>query len=231
MSKKFEDRLGRIDHRRVAVAPSILAADFARLGEEIAAVEAAGAEVIHIDVMDGHFVPNISVGPPVVASLRKTTSLPFDVHLMIERPEQYVEPFAEAGADNLTVHVEVEADTGELLKQIRRAGCNAGLVVKPATPAEAVAPWVHCIDLVLVMSVEPGFGGQKFMDSALDKLRQIRSMIDRSGNHVHLEVDGGIDETTAPKAIAAGANLLVAGTSVFRHPEGCRTALDRLRGN
>lgn len=230
MKKGNKRGLTEFDPRNVLIAPSILAADFSRLGEEIKSVEEAGAEVLHVDVMDGHFVPNISIGPPVVQAIRKTTDLPFDVHLMIEHPEDFIVPFAEAGADHLTVHVEAACDAGDLIDLIRETGCSAGLVLKPATSVAAVEPWLDRIDLVLVMSVEPGFGGQSFMPKSLNKLTQLRRMIDRIGRNIQLEVDGGIDERTAPEALAAGANMLVAGTSVFRHPEGCGVAIKRLRG-
>ncbi len=229
---KTSDRTGLrdLDCRRILVAPSILAADFTCLGAEIESVERAGAEVVHVDVMDGHFVPNLSVGPPVVKALRKTTCLPFDVHLMIDRPENFVEPFAAAGADNITVHVEASRDLGALLETIHRAGCSAGLVVKPATPVARLADWLPVVDLILIMSVEPGFGGQKFMESSIDRIAEVAAMIVESGRNIHLEVDGGIDRETAARVIAAGANLLVAGTSVFRHPQGCETAIRELRG-
>ncbi len=221
--------LSRLENRNVLIAPSILAADFAELGKEIKAVEDNGADVLHVDVMDGHFVPNISIGPPVVEAVRKVTSLPLDVHLMIAEPEKYIQSFAAAGADNLTVHVETSKDIKGLLEEIHQTGCSAGLVLKPATPAESVIPWIEQLDLILVMSVEPGFGGQSFMREQLVKIQKIRQAINQANANVHLEVDGGINEKTAPEAIRAGANLLVAGTSVFRHPGGCRFAIEQLR--
>jgi len=213
----------------ISVAPSILAADFSRLGDEILAVEAAGVELIHIDVMDGHFVPNLSIGPPVVKAIRKVTRLPFDVHLMLAEPSHYISPFLNAGADNITIHVEIEEDIASILARIRSAGASAGISLRPGTRAQALAPFISLVDLILVMTVEPGFGGQEFMVNMLPKIREIRTMIDRSDRPVHLEVDGGIKAETAHLVKAAGARMLVAGSSVFRASEGIADAVAALR--
>ena len=201
---------------RVLIAPSILSADFARLGEEIAAVAAAGADFIHVDVMDGHFVPNLTIGPMVVKALRGATDLPFDVHLMISPVDAYIDEFAAAGANILTVHPEAGPHLHRTVQLIKNAGVKAGAALNPATPASAVEAVIDDLDLVLVMSVNPGFGGQKFISSQLRKIEAIRKMIDRTGRDILLEVDGGVDPQTAPLAIGAGATVLVAGSAVFR---------------
>lgn len=197
------------------IAPSILAADFARLGDEIRAIEDAGADFIHIDVMDGHFVPNITVGPSLVQALRPHSTLPFDVHLMISPVDDFVQKFAEAGADIITVHQEAGPHVERTIELIKKQGKKAGISLKPATPVDALDHVLGEVDLILVMSVNPGFGGQAFMDSQIDKIHAVRERIDRSGRNIDLEVDGGITSETAPKAIAAGADLLVAGTATF----------------
>ncbi len=222
--------LTSLSSKDVSVAPSILAADFTKLGDEIRAVDAAGAEVLHVDIMDGHFVPNLSIGPPVVKGIRSVTELPFDVHLMLDNPEKYVDAFTDAGADHLTIHVEIDGDVAAILDAIRRHGCSTGLSLRPDTPAETLKPFMDQIDLILVMTVEPGFGGQSFREYVVPKIREIRDMIRNSGRQIHLEVDGGIDATTAPIVVSAGANLLVAGTSVFRAKEGIPAAIRNLRG-
>lgn len=200
----------------VRIAPSILSADFARLGEEVAAIEAAGADWVHVDVMDGHFVPNITIGPAVVKALRPHSSLPFDVHLMISPVDGFLDAFAEAGADIITVHPEAGPHVHRTVQRIKALGKMAGISLNPATPAKMLDYLIDDIDLVLVMSVNPGFGGQSFIHSQLRKIEAVRKMIDKSGRDIRLEVDGGIDATTAPLAIAAGADTLVAGTATFR---------------
>jgi ribulose-phosphate 3-epimerase len=200
----------------VRIAPSILSADFAKLGEEIRAIDAAGADWIHIDVMDGHFVPNITIGPAVVKALRPHTSLPFDVHLMISPVDVYLDAFAEAGADTITVHPEAGPHIHRSLQHIKSLGKRAGVVLNPGTPAKALDYLIDMVDLVLVMSVNPGFGGQSFIDSQLRKIAAIRRMIEASGRDIDLEVDGGVDPRTAALAIDAGADALVAGTATFR---------------
>jgi ribulose-phosphate 3-epimerase len=200
---------------RIRVAPSILSADFARLGEEVAAVEAAGADWIHVDVMDGRFVPNLTIGPPVVKAIRRVTKLPLDVHLMIVEPERYVEAFAEAGADTITIHVEACVHLHRTLCHIRSLGKRAGVTMNPSTPEESIRYVLDVCDQVLVMSVSPGFGGQSFIREMLSKVAAIRRMIDERGLDVAIEIDGGITADTAPEAIQAGARVLVAGSAVF----------------
>jgi ribulose-phosphate 3-epimerase len=204
-----------VSRDKVLVAPSILSADFGRLAEEIRAVEAAGADWIHVDVMDGRFVPNITIGPLVVRAARAATSLPLDVHLMIVEPERYIGDFAAAGATWISVHVEASSHLHRTLQQIRAAGARAGVVLNPHTPEESIRHVLPDVDLILVMSVNPGFGGQRFIPSALAKLRALRGMIDAAGLDIALEVDGGIAPSTAREVIAAGARVLVAGSAVF----------------
>jgi ribulose-phosphate 3-epimerase len=203
----------------IKIAPSILSADFGKLAEEVAAVERAGADWIHVDVMDGRFVPNITIGPVVVRAVRKATRLPIDVHLMIVEPERYVDEFAKAGADIISVHVEPSYHLARTLQHIRSLGKKAGVVLNPHTPPEAVTYVLDNVDLVLVMSVNPGFGGQAFMPEVLPKLRAIRKMIDARGLPVALEVDGGVAPGTARTVVEAGARVLVAGSAVYGNPD------------
>ena len=214
----------------IKIAPSILAADFTRLAEAIHSAENAGADYIHMDVMDGHFVPNITFGPPVVRSLRRVTQLPLDVHLMISDPMRYVPVFAEAGADVLTVHVEATPHVDRVVQQIRSLGVRPGVALNPGTPVHAISEILEDVDLVLVMTVNPGFGGQAFIERTPHKIAQVRELLEQVGSKAELEVDGGINLRTAGRVVAAGANVLAAGSAVFGMPEGIAAAMAALRG-
>ena len=215
----------------VKIAPSILSADFARLGEQVATATAAGADWIHVDVMDGRFVPNITIGPLVVEAVRRSTSLPLDVHLMIVEPEKYLEAFVAAGANRVTVHAEACLHLHRTLQQIRDLGAKPGVVINPATPLSAIEEIATDVDLILIMSVNPGFGAQKFIEASVNKIVRTRELCQRKGSQAEIEVDGGIDAHTAPRVVAAGATVLVAGNAIFKHPDGVQAAIRELRNS
>lgn len=210
----------------VRIAASILSADFAKLGAEIAAVERGGADLIHVDIMDGHFVPNLTMGPPVVRSISKVAKLPLDVHLMIEEPDRYLEAFVDAGAAMISVHVEVLPHLHRTIQAIKALGAKAGVAINPSTPVGALEEIVPDLDHVLVMSVNPGFGGQTFIPRSESKIRAIRSLLDREGSRASIEVDGGVDRTNAARLVDAGATILVAGNSIFGTPDPERATQD-----
>ncbi|MDQ1146752.1 ribulose-phosphate 3-epimerase [Bacillus sp. SORGH_AS 510] len=203
----------------VKIAPSILSADFSKLGEEVKSVDQGGADYIHIDVMDGHFVPNITIGPLIVEAIRPVTKLPLDVHLMIENPDQYIEAFAKAGADYITVHVEACRHLHRTIQSIKSFGIKAGVVLNPATPVESIQHIIGDIDMVLLMSVNPGFGGQKFIPEVLPKIRKVKELAEQKGAEIEIEIDGGVNPETAKDCIEAGATVLVAGSAVYNQPD------------
>ena len=215
----------------VQLLPSVLSADFRRLGEQVAEVERAGADRIHIDVMDGRFVPNITVGPLVVEAIRHGTNLPLDVHLMIVEPERYLDDFAAAGADVILVHQEACPHLHRTIERIKNLGKQAGVVLNPATPSTTLEEVLPAVDQILLMSVNPGFGGQRFIAASIDKIRRLRDLLDERGSSAAIEVDGGIDSTTAPQVAAAGATLLVAGSAIFNAPGGPAEGVRRLRAS
>jgi ribulose-phosphate 3-epimerase len=214
---------------KVKIAPSILSADFARLGEQVAEATKAGADYIHVDVMDGHFVPPITIGAPVVAAIRKWTDLPLDVHLMITAPEKQIKQFVEAGADIITVHIEACPDIQKLVSAIKGLGVKAGVSLSPKTPLGAITEVLPSLDLVMVMAVNPGYGGQTFIESTLDKIADLRAELDKKGLSAELEVDGGINAQTAPKVVKAGARVLVAGAAIFASGRTVKDSLAELR--
>jgi len=220
-----------MNHASIKLAPSILAADFARLGDQVVEAESTGADRIHVDVMDGHFVPNLTVGPVIVRSLRRVTRLPLEVHLMIEQPDLFLDAFAEAGADSLLVHQEGAANLHRTVQHIKGLGKRAGVVINPATPASVLDEILLDVDLVLVMTVNPGFGGQQFINTVVPKIRCVREMIDQRRPQCELEVDGGIDAKTAPLTVEAGARVLVAGSAIFGASDGVSAAMRRLLGS
>jgi ribulose-phosphate 3-epimerase len=214
--------------KKFFIAPSILSADFTELGHQIKVVEEAGGDWIHIDIMDGHFVPNMSMGRLAVEACRRTTQLPIDVHLMVEEPERFVEMFAKAGADHLIVHVEATPHIHRLLENILQLGCQAGITLNPGTPASSLYPVLHMVSQVLVMTVNPGFGGQQFLPETLPKIKEIRQKLDLVNPEALIEVDGGIEADTLPKVIEAGAQVFVAGNAIFNHPDGIAGGIQAL---
>ena len=227
LKKKLTD----ISNKDLVIAPSLLAADFANLKSEIEQTKRAGVEVLHIDVMDGHFVPNISMGVPVVQSIRSITDQIFDVHLMISHPLDYVSSFVKAGADHITFHIESDDNVEQVIKEIKKHSVTVGMSLKPGTDPELILPYLGQIDMILVMTVEPGFGGQSFMVNMMPKISFLREKISKIGSNLHIEVDGGIDQGTVGTVVKAGANVIVAGTSVFKYCDGVEKAVLALKSN
>jgi len=215
--------------KRFIIAPSIFSADLTRLGQQVKAAESAGGDWIHIDIMDGHFVPNMSMGRLAVEACRRVTQLPLDIHLMVKEPERFVEFFARSGADHLSVHIEATPNIHSLLQQIAQLSCKAGIVINPGTPAIALEPILQMVHLVLVMTVNPGYGAQEFLPEMLPKIRQIRQMLDRVNPEAMIQVDGGISASTIPLVVEAGAQIFVAGNAIFNHPDGILGGVQAIR--
>ena len=222
-------KLQKLSNKSIIIAPSLLAADFTNLKSEVVNAEKGGAELLHLDVMDGHFVPNISFGVPVIKSIRNLSQIVFDAHLMITNPLKYVEDFAKAGADHITFHIESDDDPQKVIDRIKALNLSVGISVKPNTQIDKILPYLNQIDMVLVMTVEPGFGGQKFMIDMMPKVKEIKKEINKLNKNIHLQVDGGIDKDTIQTAFINGANNFVAGTSVFKYPEGIDSAIKKLK--
>jgi ribulose-phosphate 3-epimerase len=217
--------------KQYLLAPSILSADFSRLGEEIAAIENAGADWVHVDIMDGHFVPNMSMGRKALEACQQVTRLPLDVHLMVQAPENFIEWYAESGANHLTVHIEASPNIHRVLQRIRELGCQVGITLNPGTPASSLDAVLHLVDLVLVMTVNPGFGAQKFLPESLPKIREIRQKLDQVNPDALIQVDGGISPATIDQVIEAGAQVFVAGNAVFKHPGGPAAGISALKAH
>ena len=223
------DFLSSTSNDNILLSPSILSADFAKLGEDVISLSDAGAEMVHIDVLDGHFAPNLSMGPAIVKCIRPHTQRCLDVHLMITNPSKYSEPFIKAGANNVTIHVEIDEDISSILKSIKSMGASCGISIKPETPAEEIKPYLELVDMVLVMTVNPGFSGQKFIPEMTNKIAQVRELIKASGRNIHIQVDGGVDDKTGIDCVSAGANVIVAASAIFGAEDGIHSAVNRIR--